>query len=422
MHLRDFIKAGHTPSLISAFLYFDISFMIWVLLGSLVNEIAPELQLTNSQRGYVLAMAPLGGAFLRIILGILSDYIGPKRTGILGMAFTLVPLVLGWQWADSFTKLIIVGLLLGFAGASFAVALPMASRWYPPKYQGLALGIAGAGNSGTAFATLFGPILAKEIGWHAVFALALIPLGLVFIFFTTFAKDAPNQPKPKSAGEYFQVLSQRDAWLFCIFYTVTFGGFLGFCLFLNTYFVKQFSVSKITAGYLATACVISGSFVRPIGGYLADRFGGVTMLSILFFAIGASMGFLALGLPIYLALPVLFMAMAFFGMGNGSVFQLVPLRFPREIGILTGLAGAAGGMGGFFLNIILGNIKDLTNSYAWGFAIFSAVAFFNGVVVLALGKAWIAQPGVQPAVPGCEPETVPPIAQASPIGEVSSPA
>ena len=392
MHMKGFLKTGHTPTLFCAFLYFDISFMIWVLLAPLAPLIVPELKLDEAQRGYLLAVAPLGGAFLRIVLGVFTDYIGPKKTGMIGMTFTILPLVIGWLWADSFEMLLLVGLMLGVAGASFAVALPMASRWYPPQYQGLALGIAGAGNSGTALAVLFGPILAKEFGWHAVFGIALIPLLLCFIVFAIFAKDSPTQPKPKSAREYGSVLKQRDTWLFCMFYTVTFGGFLGFCLFLNSYFTKQYNMEKITAGYLATACVISGSFLRPIGGYLADRFSGIRVLSVLFLVIGICMALMALSLSIYLAVPVMFIAMGMLGMGNGSVFQLVPLRFPKEIGVLTGVAGAAGGVGGFFLNVILGNFKQFTGSFSWGFVVFSFCSFFCGGAILYLGRGWIAQP------------------------------
>ena len=165
MQTKGFLKAGHTPSLACAFLYFDISFMIWVLLAPLAPAAREQIKWGDAEHGLLLAVAPLGGAILRIVLGLLADSIGPKRTGIIGMAATVAPLLLGWLWADSYEKLLVVGLLLGVAGASFAVALPMASRWYPPQYQGLALGIAGAGNSGTALATLFGPMLAKEFGW-----------------------------------------------------------------------------------------------------------------------------------------------------------------------------------------------------------------------------------------------------------------
>src|SRR6266436_5989276 len=183
MHLHGFLRAGHWPTLACAFLYFDISFMVWVLLGALANSIVPEFHLNEAQRGFLLAVPLLGGSLLRLVLGLLTDHIGARRTGILGLSLTVAPLLMGWLWADTYNTLLLVGLLLGVAGASFAAALPLASRWYPPQHQGLAMGVAGAGNSGTALATLFGPILAKWLGWHAVFGLALIPVALTLIVF-----------------------------------------------------------------------------------------------------------------------------------------------------------------------------------------------------------------------------------------------
>src|SRR5205807_1317649 len=188
MHLRDFWKAGHWPTLACAFLYFDTSFMVWVLLGALANSIVPAFGLNEAQRGFLLAIPLLSGSLLRLVLGLLTDHIGARRTAILGLVLTLIPLVLGWLWADTFPRIVLVGLMLGVAGASFAAALPLASRWYPPQYQGLALGIAGAGNSGTAMATLFGPRLAEWVGWHAVFGFALIPILLTLAVFALLAK------------------------------------------------------------------------------------------------------------------------------------------------------------------------------------------------------------------------------------------
>lgn len=157
-------RVGHWPTLLSAFLYLDVSFMIWVLLGALGNHVAGEFELSAAEKGFMTAVPLLGGSVLRLVLGYLSDTIGPKRTGLLGMTVTAIPLCLGWLWADSMPKVYLVGLLLGVAGASFAAALPLAGQWYPPQYQGLAMGIAGAGNSGTLLATLFAPRLAELYG------------------------------------------------------------------------------------------------------------------------------------------------------------------------------------------------------------------------------------------------------------------
>src|SRR3954467_11097742 len=206
MDLRGFRRAGHLPTLLCAFLYFMISCMAWMMVGALANSIIPDLgELSDSRKGLMVAVPVLGGALLRLVLGPLTDHIGAKKTALLGLALTGVPLPLGWLWSDSYLEVWLVGLLLGVAGASFAAALPLASRWYPPQYQGLAMGIAGAGNSGTALATLFAPLLAASLGWRAVFGFALIPLALTFVAFLLLAKDSPDQPPPRSLRSYAEV-------------------------------------------------------------------------------------------------------------------------------------------------------------------------------------------------------------------------
>jgi MFS transporter, NNP family, nitrate/nitrite transporter len=383
MDLRDFRRAGHTPTLLSAFLYFDVSFMVWILPGALANSIVPDFGLSDSQKGLMVALPLFGGALLRLLFGLLTDHIGARRTGILGMALTMVPLLLGWLWADSFNKLLLVGLLLGVAGASFAAALPLASRWYPSRYQGLAMGIAGAGNSGTAMATFFGPRLAQVWGWHAIFGLAILPLLTTLTIFVLFARDSPNQPAPRSLADYAGVLRMRDTWWFCLFYSITFGGFVGLASFLNVFFLSQYGLSRIEAGNFTTLCVIAGSFLRPLGGYLADRLGGVRTLTVVYIAVGA----VALGLtslpPLTWGALLLFAAMALLGMGNGAVFQLVPNRFPKEIGVMSGIIGAAGGLGGFVLPNLLGTMKELTGSFSGGFLAFAVVGGFGGAAALA---------------------------------------
>jgi NNP family nitrate/nitrite transporter-like MFS transporter len=385
MNLRDFRNTGHFPTLLCAFLYFDVSFMVWVLIGALAVSISTDLGLDPQKdafwKGLMVAVPILGGSLLRLVLGVMTDRLGAKKTGLIGMTLTAIPLALGWLWATNYSEVLIVGALLGIGGASFAAALPLASRWYPPQYQGLAMGIAGAGNSGTALATFFAPILAKTLpgGWHAVFGLALLPLMLTLITFLVFAKDSPHQPPPKPLVAYGAVLGLADTWWFCLFYAVTFGGFVGLASFLNTFFKDQYypdnpQMGGVYAGYFTTLCVISGSFLRPVGGYLADRFGGIPMLLTLYAGVALAMVGLALLPPLPIAVLLLFAGMGMLGMGNGSVFQLVPQRFPKEIGVITGIVGAAGGAGGFFLPTIFGYLKTMTGSFGTGFVAFAAMA------------------------------------------------
>jgi NNP family nitrate/nitrite transporter-like MFS transporter len=368
------IRSGHPGSLFSAFLYFDISFMVWVLLGPLAVYIAQELGLTATQKGLIVALPILSGAVLRIAMGILTDRIGPKKAGVIGLVLTMIPLLWGWRFANSVTEVMAVGLLLGVAGASFAVALPLASRWYPPEHQGIAMGIAGAGNSGTVIAALLAPRLAEVVGWQGVLGLAVLPVLLTLVIFILVAKESPQQPAPKPLADYLTVMKERDLWSLNFLYSVTFGGFVGLASFLVIFFVDQYHLAKVTAGTVTAACVFAGSFFRPVGGYLADRFGGVALLSLLYgltalclFGVGT--------LPhLTVAVALLWLGMMCLGMGNGAVFQLVPLRYREQIGVVTGIVGAAGGIGGFLLPTALGSIKDLTGSYGGGFLVFGVMA------------------------------------------------
>src|SRR5215469_9333042 len=191
MDKKPFLASGHLPTLISAFLYFDVSFMVWVLFGPVTPFIADQMHLSATQKGLLTAIPLLGGSFFRPILGLLADRIGGRRAGLTGLTFTLVPLVLGWHYATKLWQFFLIGFLLGIAGASFAVALPLAGRWYSAEHQGLAMGIAGAGNSGTLIATFFAPRLAQSFGWHMVFALALVPVCLVLTIFFLLARNSP---------------------------------------------------------------------------------------------------------------------------------------------------------------------------------------------------------------------------------------
>src|SRR3954471_5122556 len=224
MSLRDFRKAGHPPTLLAAFLYFDVSFMVWVILGPLGPFIGESLHLSASQKGFLTAVPLLGGSFFRLILGACTERYGGRRTALTGMALTLVPLLIGWKFASTFTEFLGLGLLLGISGASFAAALPLVSAWYPPEFQGLALGIAGAGNSGTLMASLFAPRLAEVFGWRNVFATVALPVIAVWIAFFFLAKDAPVRRSVKTWKDYTSVLRIGDSSWFCFLYSLTFGG------------------------------------------------------------------------------------------------------------------------------------------------------------------------------------------------------
>ena len=404
MTIRSFLKSGHTPTLLASFLYFDLSFMVWVLLGPLGVAIAKDFGLDPAQKGFMVAVPVLSGALLRLVAGVMVDRIGPRKTGIIGQVIVLAGLSVAWLLGvHNYSQVLVLGLLLGVAGASFAVALPLASRWYPPEQQGLALGIAGAGNSGTALAALFAPLLAKAFGWGNVIGLAAIPLAVALAVFVLFAKDAPEQPAPKKLAEYLDVLKVPDAWWLMLLYFVTFGGFVGLSSSLTIYFNSEYGLDPVIAGFFTAACVFAGSFIRPVGGALADRIGGVRTLSVVYVLAGLGLALASFqqSNP-WTALAILMFAMMALGAGNGAVFQLAPQRFGKEIGVVTGLVGMTGGIGGFYLASSLGWAKQLTGSYQVGllaFAVLALVALFGLTGVKARWrKTWPVLTGAPAAL------------------------
>lgn len=377
---KRFLKAGHLPTLIAAFLYFDLSFMVWVLLGPLGVTIAGELHLNATQKGLMVAVPVLAGAGLRVVLGLLMDRFRARRVGIGAQIVVIAGLAGAWT----------LGMMLGLAGASFAVALPLASVWYPPEHQGMALGLAGTGNLGIALASLFAPGLALIFGWVNVVGLATIPLTLVLVLFVVLAKDSPTALTPKRTAGYLRLLRIGDAWRFMFFYSITSGGFVGLASSLPIYFHDQYGLPPSLTGNCTAMAVFAGSLARPLGGALADRMGGVRVLAWLYVVAACAFAAISSGLAsIWLTMPMFILGMLALGMGNGAVFQFVPQRFSREIGVMTGLVGMAGGVGGgFYLAFSLGISKQLTGSYGPGFLLFALLALAALVATPGVRRRW----------------------------------
>ncbi|MEO6121848.1 MAG: MFS transporter [Acidimicrobiales bacterium] len=370
----------------AALIHFDVSFMVWVLLGALGAYVASDLGLTAAQKGLMVAVPALGGAAFRLIVGPLADRAGIKRTGLTTLGLTLIPLTWGWLAGGTYAQVLGIGVLLGIAGSSFAVALPLASRWYPPEHQGLAMGIAGAGNSGTLIAALAAPRLAEHVGWHAVFGLAALPITLAWVAFFLLAKEPPGGTNATSNS--LALLVEPDARWLCAFYSVTFGCFVGLAAYLPIFFVDGFGLAKVSAGGYAALCAAAGSFLRPAGGALSDRFGGTKVLSTVLLAVGG-LGLVLATLPSFGAtVAVMFLVLGGLGIGNGAVFQLVPQRFPGRVGAVTGLVGAAGGVGGFMLPFALGSLRGSTGGYAAGFAVLTAAAIVGALAVARRHRVW----------------------------------
>ncbi len=394
--LRDFLKAGHWPTLAAAFLYFGVSCMVWLLVGMLGLSIASDLKLSSSGLGLMVAVPILGGALVRIPLGLLVDRVGPRRTAIVCQLLVAIPLTWGWLGGTSVPQLVGIGLLLGIAGGAFAVALPLASRWYPAKFQGLALGIVGAAYVGTGLAAALAPRLAERVGWHRVFGLALLPVAAALALFVLLARESPAPRTPKPLRAYLDILKHPQMLRYGLLYGFTFGGFVGLASVLLILFHDQYALSRVTSGTLAAACVFAGSFMRPVGGFLADRLGGYRILAALCVGASFALAGVALQPPLAVGVALLFTVMACLGAGNGAVFQLVPQSFPKDIGVATGVIGAAGGAAGFLLPILLGVLKQGTGSTSAGFFCLSLA----GAYVLALLQRAKAPPAPAPGLAG----------------------
>ena len=387
---KSFFKSGHFATLLAAFLYFDFSFMCWVLLGPLGIQIAKALNLDPAHKGLMVATPVLAGALLRLFTGTLADHIGGKKAGIFSQIVVILGLAAAWLFGvPGFAAILGLGVVLGMGGASFAIALPMAARWYPVEHKGKAMGLTGAGNFGTVLAALFAPGLGLAFGWTNVFGIAAGVMLVVLVVFIALAKDAPEQVTKKNLRSYLQVLGMIDTYWFMLFYGVTFGGFVGLASSLPIYFHTQYGLTPIQAGYASAVCVFVGSLFRPIGGWLADRVGGINVLAVLYALACAALVTVSFGLPnLASALGVFAIAMFALGTGNGAVFQLVPVRYVKEIGVVTGVVGCAGGLGGFYLASSLGFSRQWTGSYQDGFLIFAGLALVAFIGINVVRNEW----------------------------------
>ena len=389
MNISKFLQSGHKGTLLSAFIYSDMSFMVWVLMGPLVVFIAQDLNLTEAQQYTLVSIPLLAGVLFRIPVGIMVDHFAPKRTGLVVQLIVILVLLFAFlSNISSINGVYIVAITLGLAGTSMAVALPLCSRWYPDEYQGLVMGIAGAASSGTVFTAALAPMLAESFGWRAVFGFATLPLIATVIFFHLKAKDDNYEPVKKPLSEYLQVLKEADVWWFMLFYSLSFGGVIALSSIMVLYFHQEYLLAPITAGYYTAACILAGTALRPVGGWMADKFGGIRTMQRLFAATAVCMLLVSFSLPFWLAVVFLLLGTATLGMSSGAVFQLVPLRFRNNVGAVTGMVGAAGGLGGFILAWCIGQSKQLTDGFFLGFFIFTLLAALSLYGINKVKSRW----------------------------------
>ncbi|MGH6648461.1 MFS transporter [Aquabacterium sp.] len=370
-----FLRSGHWPTLLAAFLYFDFTFAVWVLNGAMAPFISETFNLDAAQKGFMVSVPIVAGALMRFPLGVLSQYIGRKNAAMVEMSLIVVALLYGYLFVNTHGEVLAMGVLLGIAGGSFGVALSLGSGWFPPQYKGLAMGIAGAGNSGTVLAVLFAPPLAVAYGWTTVYGLAAGTMLLPMLVMWFCAKEPPDVEEHQSLREHVSCLFEKDGWSFSLIYVITFGGFIGLASFLPTYFHDQFKVTKVEAGQLTMLATLMGSVVRVVGGHVSDRIGGINTLSGVLVLVCATLVLCGLAGSSVVATTLLFMlCFAALGAGNGALFQLVPLRWPLTTAVAGSMIGEIGALGGGFIPNAMGQSKQLTGSYLWGFVAFAVLA------------------------------------------------
>lgn len=358
---------NQTKALIYSTVAMTVSFMIWSVFPPIAGQIQELFDLSTLEKSILIATPVLLGSIMRIPMGILTDRHGGRKVFTLTMLFLILPVVAA-GFADSYVWMLVCALFIGMAGTTFAISLTFVSRWYPPQRQGFILGIAGLGNLGGAGANFLLPSISSAYGISWVFFSLAIGIAVMALVFHTFTNDAPKPAEPKTLKQSLSVMKDKATWHLSIFYFLTFGGFVAFSVYLPTFLKELFQLSAFDAGLRTAGFVLAATLIRPAGGYLADRFGSKNVLSVVFIGILAAALVLSFTLDqfVFFSFLCLFISLLL-GLGNGAVFKMVPEVSSGNTGAVTGIVGAAGGIGGFFPPIVLGIVKDTTGQYNLGF-------------------------------------------------------
>lgn len=372
---------NQTKALILSTVAMTVSFMIWSVFPPIAGQIQEILGLSNLEKSILVATPVLLGSVMRVPMGILTDRFGGKRVFTLTMLFLILPMVMAGL-VDSYAWMLVCALFIGMAGTAFAISIAFVSRWYPPDRQGFILGIAGLGNLGSAGANFLIPSVSSSFGISWVFFGLAIGIAVMAVVFQVFTKDPPKPAVPKTLKQSLSVMKEKATWYLSIYYFLTFGGFVAFSVYLPTLLKDLFQLDAFDAGLRTAGFVLAATLIRPAGGYLADRYGSKNVLTLVFFGILAAALVLSVTLENFLNFSFVCLLLSLLlGLGNGAVFKMVPEVSSGNTGTVTGIVGAAGGIGGFFPPIVLGIVVDSTGHYNLGFvfmAIFAlACLIFN---------------------------------------------
>lgn len=346
---------------------FALCFAVFGSVSAMMPVLKKQFQLDPVQVSIALAIPVLLGSLGRIPLGLLTDRFGGRSVFTFTMAFSIIAAFL-MGLVSSYTQLLIFGFVTGIALASFAVGVGFVSGWFSAQRQGFALGVYGAGNIGQSLAAFGAPFLSLRFGPRNTFWIFGGLLAVWLLFFLISARNAPRSSPPKTLTAMLRPLSDRMSWVLSFFYFLTFGGFVAMSIYLPMFLTEIFRLTPQDAGLRTAGFVLLATAMRPLGGWMADKVGGLRILLWVFLIVAIMALFLTSQQMIAFTIGALGMA-AVIGLGNGAVFKLVPEYFPQSVGAVTGLVGAAGGLGGFFPPLLLGFVRRQTGSFLWGFVL-----------------------------------------------------
>ncbi|OQW91911.1 MAG: hypothetical protein BWK78_03235 [Thiotrichaceae bacterium IS1] len=385
---------GHLGSLLSTLLYSAVSFLVWILLGPLSIDLAKEFSLTTSQVGLLVALPILTGLLLLFPVGLLVDHFGPKRIGlILQMLVSLALLGLIQSSITTVTELYAWGILLGLAGTSLVVAIPLISHWYPSRFQGRTLGVAALGGIGTLLTAFLVPTLVDLYGWQLVCQLAAMTMAFTMLIFQLLAKEVSFSVAAQSSlSRHFQIFRDSHTLWYCFLYAVTFGCSISLSVSIIMYCYEYFQISPSTSSILAALGILGGLLCRPLGGWLADQMGGIATLKMTFSLVSIALLSLVWQPNMVFAILTLLITMFVLGLGNGAIFQLISLRFFRQMGVITGLAGMAGGFSGLLLTTSFGWLREVTGYYQTGFLFYASLTLLALITLPGLMQLRFTRP------------------------------
>jgi len=359
---------------------FASCFAVFGTMSAMMPILSKQMHLSPVQKSIAVALPVLLGSVGRIPLGMLTDRFGGRSVFSVVMVLSIIPAFLMGTVQD-YPHLIAYGLLIGIALASFSVGVGFVSGWYSAEKQGFALGVYGAGNIGQSLAAFGSPFIAAAAGMRWGFWTFGILLSVWLLVFLLLARNAPRRAPVKSFAEIIRPLNDNRSWELSLFYFLTFGGFVAMAIYLPIFLTETFGLTPQDAGIRTAGFVILATLMRPVGGILADKIGGRTILKWVFPIVAVMAACLACPLMSTFTIGALGMA-AVIGLGNGAVFKLLPEYFPASVGSVTGLVGAAGGLGGFFPPLVLGFIKEEAGGFMWGFVLLGVFALISLAVLL----------------------------------------